>query len=481
MKFYVTLLIFIVLLYLLSIIPYPIEKYTTTVDSMDVNVDNLSCSDYIRSKNPSLLASIESDKKRKEVLEDLQRAVTPVQNHIDTTFTDLKACVLDAEKKSVYGLPVNSCTLSSDYVMDMFSKNSSYPYGCYIDPQDRRFPAFLDKMYGMKNEGLLQQNNNALNVLNQLSSSNNELNTRLNGLNSNIIAYQTQTTGLSQSAQRLKQQYESQSNNYYTLLNKVTQLGTSDSDGALSAKQIKDVTGAFTNGIYYIRCGNIPRRTFCLMDSAYDGGGWMLLMKMGIGETFSFASQHWTQPTVINENSLNITDFVDAKFDVFNGVPIKDIMVIFHKDDMNGQTGGSVPNNIGWCWILNNWYSNGQKVEAIHGFDIPRDVVPYSPYEFSGWNGNLFSTQNGVARHVIGGHGHYGRGHGGTLGDWYSVRWGFVFNNEIDMQSVDVASGIGLGPVNPAYNLPKRSAGDYYGCCGVKKLDKSVRCLVFGR
>lgn len=484
-QFYITVLIFITLLSLISVTPYKVQKEQFN-DSMNIVPNNFTCRDYLLEKNPSLLNIIEGVPTRKQALQDLNRGMTSIQGMYDTQYSDLDVCVLDNEKKKdLYKIPETSCTFSN-YVLDQFPAASMiYPSMCYVDPANSNFPQILDTMYAIKNKDLIGNNATILNTLTAIQGSNAVLGESLSNINSQLATYQTQAYNVNLAAQNSKTQYEDMMNKYFLLLLQANKLGSGQS-AALSAKQIKEITGAIADGIYYIKCGNVIKKTYCLMDPKYDGGGWMLLMKMGVGGTFGFSSPHWTTATTLNENSLNITDISDSKFDVYNYTPIKDIMVIFYKDDVKGYTGGCINNDLGWCWLLNNWYDNGRSIEAMNGFNIPRDATPVNPYDYAGWNSELFSKQNGVAKHVIGGHGHYGNGWSGQKSDWGSTRWGFVFNNEGDMFSNDAWCGIGLGKTKsssivPSFVIPDRSAGDYYGCCGTEKLNKSVRCLLFGR
>jgi hypothetical protein len=54
--------------------------------------------------------------------------------------------------------------------------------------------------------------------------------------------------------------------------------GSTEARAATSAASIKALTGTNTNGLYWIQLEGRPsaQRIFCIMDSAYDGGGWML-------------------------------------------------------------------------------------------------------------------------------------------------------------------------------------------------------------
>lgn len=97
---------------------------------------------------------------------------------------------------------------------------------------------------------------------------------------------------------------------------------------AENAKVIKDLTQTNRDGVYYINCNGVSTATYCLMNSAYDGGGWMLMMKGTNGTTFSYGSNYWS-----TANTLNPTDTTryngNAKYDVFNRVRIKDVLAIF--------------------------------------------------------------------------------------------------------------------------------------------------------
>ena len=41
------------------------------------------------------------------------------------------------------------------------------------------------------------------------------------------------------------------------------------------------------------------------MDSTYDGGGWMMVMKATRGTTFNYGASYWTTQNVLNQNNLN--------------------------------------------------------------------------------------------------------------------------------------------------------------------------------
>ena len=109
------------------------------------------------------------------------------------------------------------------------------------------------------------------------------------------------------------------------------------------------------DGLYWITCGGTPTQIYCVMNSLYDGGGWMLLMKATRGTTFSFNSTYWTNnTTTLNPTDLTLND-ADAKYAAFNSVSVKDVMAWW--PDV-GYTGGTIPSTPYWTWHINNWYSS---------------------------------------------------------------------------------------------------------------------------
>jgi hypothetical protein len=255
---------------------------------------------------------------------------------------------------------------------------------------------------------------------------------------------------------------------------------------AESARIIRNTANLNNDGVYYINVNGTSTATYCLMDSKWNGGGWMMLMKATRGTTFNFDSSYWTDAgTTTNTGSTNRTD-ADAKFNVFNYAMIKDVMALWPD---SGYTGGCMPNADAWSWLVNNWYSNGTRCTAITGFSTantrnsPRDAYPNSAYP--GFTTSIWTTQP-QQRHVFGGGGHltgpptYAAG---TFTVNNYVRWGFLFNeNEADnFASSDAAGGIGMriawGSASASY-----SGGDFVGCCqSTTGLNRSMRFELYGR
>jgi hypothetical protein len=237
-----------------------------------------------------------------------------------------------------------------------------------------------------------------------------------------------------------------------------------------NAKIIKDITNTNTDGTYYILCNGTSTPTFCLMNDKYDGGGWMMIMKANTEAVFEYYSSYWTTTNTLNSFDLTRNN-ANAKYDVFNYIPVKDVLAIWPYND-TGYIGGNFIVNDGWVWQINNWYNNGTKITPLDGFQKPRDGIPSNPYSFPGFNPSIWSAQGGAYRHVLGGMNHLGAVN-------YNMRWGFIWNNEGDFNSCDAGGGLGY------YNnrgISARSGGDAYNCCLVSTgFNRAMRYELFGR
>jgi hypothetical protein len=250
-------------------------------------------------------------------------------------------------------------------------------------------------------------------------------------------------------------------------------LGTTAAFPAESARILKTTSKTNVDGVYYINVNGTGTATYCLMDNKWNGGGWMMLMKATRGTTFNYNSSYWTDTnTTLNPSSTNRSDG-DAKFNIMNYAMIKDVMALWPD---TGYTGGSISGADTWSWMVNNWYSNGDRCTPITGFSNSRDSPTSSdPTTFSGFTTSIWSTQTPSKRHIFGGGSHIG-----TVNS--NFRWGFIFNENApgDFSSSDVGGGIGMSiPYGSGMNY---SAGDAITCCqSTTGLNRSMRVELYGR
>jgi hypothetical protein len=252
--------------------------------------------------------------------------------------------------------------------------------------------------------------------------------------------------------------------------------GITSSNSGKNALEIKNTTGTSTDGSYYIMCNNAPTLIYCLMNSQYNGGGWMLLMKSTTSTTFNYEANYWTTTNLLNNTDLTRNN-ADAKYNSFNYIPIKDVMGIWPFADF-GYTGGSFTVSDGWIWLVNNWYNSGAYVKAIDGFNYPsRNATPSDPYNFAGFKSGVFSTQTVERRHIFGGHSFIGNN------NWGTVKWGFVWNENDtgNFNSCDAWNGIGVSRAFGAFSNTGKSAGDNFGCCGTVGYNRAMRIELYGR
>ena len=240
-----------------------------------------------------------------------------------------------------------------------------------------------------------------------------------------------------------------------------------------SCQEIKTSTGANTNGMYNITASvngvATPMQVYCLMDSAMDGGGWTLVMKAGQGSTtFPYSSNYWTTANTLNASDTSLGSG-DAKYDTFNHLAGSDLLAVFPDVNLSpfGATErGSVDgHNYGWTWKQS--VPGGPKT-ALALFGGSADQYVSLPADFAGWNGSVFSAQQGFKW--------YGFNYSGG-GPQLKVRWGFGWNNEGDQGSNDTSGGIGLSPSARNY-----SAGDVINCCqSTNGLNRSMAVQIFVR
>lgn len=228
---------------------------------------------------------------------------------------------------------------------------------------------------------------------------------------------------------------------------------TVDSPGE-SAEKLKADWGYNSNGVYYILINGVSEPVYCIMDSAIDGGGWMMMMKATRGSRFRWGASYWTQNNTYRETDVNRNN-ADAKFNVMNYFPAKDILGIWPDLGQGGCISVSGYNRI---WLQNNWYQNGARIVPITFWSSVDRYFFGDALGFCGWS-RTWSTQADVRFYGF----NYRNNNGQTR-----TRWGFGWNENGgglypngNMSSDDVGGGIGM-----VYrNNVNYSAGDYIGCC----------------
>lgn len=246
--------------------------------------------------------------------------------------------------------------------------------------------------------------------------------------------------------------------------------GLTAATAAINAKAIKAAYPSVTDGVYWIDLPIVgPKQIYCLMDSKYDGGGWMMAMKASsTNTTFSYDANYW-----YTNNTLSVSEFNrnsgDAKFETMNYYASKDILALWPDIPNVASESGSIDDLTNWSWLQNNFHNTGATTTLIAKFaasptQAAIESVTTGTLNFTGF-GTPFSSQERFA--------FYGFNYIGNAS--HKVRWGFSWNNEADQGTNDVSTGIGL-------SARSYSAGDAYGCCGnYTGINRSARVELYVR
>ncbi len=272
-----------------------------------------------------------------------------------------------------------------------------------------------------------------------------------------------------------------------------------------SALEIKQSTGTNMDGNYWIMVNGTPTLTYCIMNSAMSGGGWMLAMKgKKSSSTFSYASTYWTNTTQLNDayperwKTGDTQRDIDAKYGVFSYNKGNQIMALF--PEQSGYAGGAIAAGTtgntttpyGFSWIEtttagrtwtssdgNSWNVNLSAYGGPNGSSCVTTATTltnlftnsnrclfrqvsssYSAAEspYSAIGNGLFFTQTQIRFFGI----NYGSN---TSGNMALARWGFGWNenNAGDESSNDGSAGIGI-----TYSSYAVTAGSVNGCCATQ-------------
>ena len=246
--------------------------------------------------------------------------------------------------------------------------------------------------------------------------------------------------------------------------------GLTAATAATSAKAIKAAYPASTDGVYYINLPTVGvKQIYCIMNSAVDGGGWMLAMKANSNgsttaplQTFKYAASYWTTADELNATDVTL-NAGDAKYQTMNYFPAKDILALWPNISStynSSSTGGSINLSSSlnkWSWLENN-FNGGATTTLINFFasTSTNNKFVSDANNFAG-KGTAFSSQVDVR--------FYGFNYVGNANS--RVRWGFGWNENGgglypngDQGSNDVSGGIGMDT-----NFLNYSAGDRIACC----------------
>jgi hypothetical protein len=265
---------------------------------------------------------------------------------------------------------------------------------------------------------------------------------------------------------------------------------TVDSPG-VSAEQLKADWGYNTDGVYFILVNGVSTPIFCIMNSAINGGGWMMAMKATRGTTFNFDASFWETNNTLNPTQTNRNDG-DAKFNTYNFSQSKDLLALW--PDI-GQGGSISVSGYPWIWLQNN-YNGGTRQTLLSFFQTAgfrsgqaqtfggNGRFIQDAKTFSGWASGVFSSQVDIR--------FYGFNYQAynSVNGFARVRWGFGWNENGDQLypsvnnpapgSNDVSGGIGMHTSFGATG--GYSAGDHINCCqDTTGINRSARVEIYVR
>ena len=255
--------------------------------------------------------------------------------------------------------------------------------------------------------------------------------------------------------------------------------GLSSDQAATSAAQILSDYPSSTDGVYWIDLPTVgPTQIYCLMDTNYDGGGWMLAMKATTGTTFNYSANYWTTNNTLNPTQNNLNNG-NAKFNTMNYFAATDLLATWPDLGVSGSNSGSISGRSKWNWHQND-FNGGTSQTLISFFTSPSGLTQTSG---GGGQGYYISDASSFAGRATGGVTKfssqtdirfYGFNYVSNQTTSYAhnakVRWGFGWNengegawpgsNVSYRGSNDVSGGIGMDT-----NYDNYSAGDHINCC----------------
>ena len=136
-------------------------------------------------------------------------------------------------------------------------------------------------------------------------------------------------------------------------------LGLAERCAAGSAVEIKKTTGTNMDGMYWIVVNGTPTLTYSIMNSAMQGGGWMLAMKgKKSGSTLDYGDSLWTDASTLNDayperwKTGDTSRDVDAKYGVYAYNKGNQIMALYpEQTTYAGGATNALNATYGFSWI----------------------------------------------------------------------------------------------------------------------------------
>ena len=145
--------------------------------------------------------------------------------------------------------------------------------------------------------------------------------------------------------------------------------GSTADNAAASVSALRNDAGIETDGVYWLTDGQQAYQTYCLMDSAIDGGGWALLWNInGSSANQSLGGRpHWDNTTFwtgANEQGQTNTSpwSGNVKTRAFDKHPATEFLVLIHNTN-----GYNTSNQRGWGVYTNNNFNNQTFYQIVTG------------------------------------------------------------------------------------------------------------------
>lgn len=242
--------------------------------------------------------------------------------------------------------------------------------------------------------------------------------------------------------------------------------GSTSIQAAESARAILALNPNATDGVYWINLPTVgATQVYCIMNTSFYGGGWMMAMKATRGTTFTYSASYWTTANTLNPTDTTRND-ADAKFNTFNYYQGQDVMAVWPDIGSGGSVGG-----LGnWIWVEPGYPINiGQsKSTLLSLFSYGNRIFIKDAKTFRGWASGVFSSQVDI------------RFYGFNWTDNLNARWGFGWNE--NGGGLYPGGATGSDDVNGGIGINNYSAGDYISCCqDTTGINRSARVEIWVR